>query len=133
MSKLRRMLMAIANTVSYIIDIPLVTVNNVTNLATVFNGSPFEYLSYYRVQFDYSVNVKTAYNGNMVFATRDSSAFTYNAMKLFNTSTIGIYSGSVDYTVRATKNAGTVMDVLFRPYTGIADVTLTNIKVEKVG
>jgi len=132
-SKLRRMLIAIANAVSYIVNIPLVTVNNATNLVTVFSGSPFEYLSYYRVRFDYSVNVKTAYNGSMVFVTQDNGAFTYNTMKSFNTSAIGTYSGSVDYTVRATKNAGALLNVLFRAYTGLADVTLTNIRVEKVG
>lgn len=133
MSKLRRMLIAITNRVSYIIDIPLVTVTDKTGDTNMFSGSPFIYGSTYKITFNYSVTVKTAYAGNMVIAIRNYSAFDYVALKSINASALGTYTGSISYTANALKNEGDILTVMFRAYTGLADCTLSNIKVEKVG
>lgn len=125
-------MMGFRKTVNYIINIPFATFSNLTGNYVVATGQPFVYGKYYKIKFNYSVNVKTAYAGNMVFAIQDNSAFTYKGIKFFNASTIGIYNGSVEYTILADKNAGQTMNIMFRPYSGIADLSMENITVEEV-
>jgi hypothetical protein len=96
--------------------------------------SPFVYGSQYVITFDYSVVVSTvSVSTNMVFALKNYSAFTYLAIKTLSptTTTTGTYTGSVVYAATASKNAGTLMKIMFRPYSGLANVTVTNLKIYK--
>ena len=126
------MLMTLINTAKYIIDIPVITVTDKTGNVDMFSGSPFLYGSSYKITLDYRVTVKTAYAGNMVIAIKNVSAFDYTAMRSINASVLGTYTGSISYTATALKNAGDILVVMFKPYTGVADCTFSNIKVEKV-
>lgn len=130
------MLLGIANAVSYVFYAAYLLHTDKTTDTVVFAANPCLYQSYYRIRFDYKVTVKTLPPvNNMIFSIQNTGAFTYQLVKtlLGTKDTLGVHTGSVDVTYQALKNGGTNMNFIFRPYSGVADCELSNVRVEKVG
>lgn len=128
--------MTLIQSIPYIYQAVVLNFTDRSTDTTVFTAMPCEYLGYYRIRFDYKVTVKTLPpTNNMIFSIQNTGAFTYMLIKtLLNTKSIlGEHIGAVDFTIQATKNTGVNMNFMFRPYSGVADCELTNVRVEKVG
>lgn len=132
----RRLMQAVLNAVSYVFYSAYMLHTDKTTDTVGFTANPCVYQSYYRIRFDYKVTVKTLPpTNNMIFSIQNNGAFTYQLVKILlgTKDTLGIHTGSVDVTYQALKNSGTHMNFIFRPYSGVADFELTNVRVEKVG
>lgn len=138
MSKLRRMLMAIANVMSYIIDIPIFQSTNMSNrVDMVLSTNPvFTTGNSFNIVFDYYIKMYKELDGNSYARVTvvNGKAFTYVAVLLRGANVAGTYewSGHVDYVVTASK-LGPGIQMQTQADGSTCEFTITNLKIRKVG